>query len=275
VRVAEFRHASGVNIPIAKRIKGALGHAAGVAGVFARAFRSKTIIMAFHRVRDDMPQDGMTCGSVTFENFCGFFRTHFRVVPLSEQVAGCSAGKDMGGTLSITLDDGYRDNFEVAAPILRKMSLPAAFFVTTGFIGTRTVAPWDRDLVRQPGWMDWDQVRSLAAQGFEIGCHTDTHVDMGTADAETVRAELEASRRKLQEQLSMPTRLFAYPFGGRNNICERSLMLVREAGFVCCLSCFGGSNPPSASPFNLGRIAWGTGFVSPDQFGFDLLIGRI
>jgi peptidoglycan/xylan/chitin deacetylase (PgdA/CDA1 family) len=261
--------------PIAKRVKGAVGRAAGFAGVFARGFRSEMIIVAFHRIRDDMPEDGLTCGSAKFEKFCEFFRNHFQVVPLSEQVAGCSAGKDMGGTLSITLDDGYRDNFEVAAPILRRMGLPATFFVTTGFIGTPTVAPWDRDLVRQPGWMDWDQLRALASQGFEIGCHTDTHIDMGTADAQTVRAELEVSQRKLQEQLGKPARLFAYPFGGPNNICERSVELVREAGFVCCVASFGGANVPTASPFDLTRITIGQGLVTPDQFGFDLLTGRI
>lgn len=243
--------------------------------MFARAFGSKTIIVAFHRVNDDMPEDGLTCGSAKFEKFCEFFRSYFTVVPLSEQVAGSAAGKDMGGTLSITLDDGYRDNFEVAAPILRRLGLPATFFVTTGFIGTHTVAPWDRHLVRQPGWMDWDQLRALASQGFEIGCHTDTHIDMGTADAETVRAELESSARKLQGQLGKSVRLFAYPFGGPDNICERSLQLVREAGFDCCLSCLGGSNSPSTNPFALTRIGMGLGLVTPEQFGFDLLIGRI
>lgn len=264
-----------MNIPIAKRIKGAVGHAAGAAGVFARAFRSRMIIVAFHRIRDDMPEDGLTCGSTKFENFCEFFRRHFSVISLSEQVAGSRAGKDMGGTLSITLDDGYRDNYEVAAPILRKLGLPAAFFVTTGFVGTQTIAPWDRELSRQPGWMDWDQVRSLAAQGFEIGNHTDTHIDMGIADAHTVRAELAVSSRKLHEQLGQPMRLFAYPFGGPDNICGRSLELVREAGFDCCVSCLGGTNARRSSPFNLNRIAMGQGLVSPDQFGFDLLIGRV
>ena len=62
------------------------------------------------------------------------------------------------------------------------------------------------------------------------------------------------SKRKLHEQLGRPVRLFAYPFGGRNNITERSLELVRQAGFVCCVSCFGGVNAPTASPFDLHRI---------------------
>src|ERR1700693_3674727 len=121
--------------PIAKRVKGAIGHAAGFAGVFARGFRSKMVIVAFHRVNDGMPEDGLTCSSAKFEKFCRFFRSHFRVIPLWEQVAGRDGTQALGGTLSITLDDGYRDNFEVAAPILRKLDLPATFFVTTGFIG--------------------------------------------------------------------------------------------------------------------------------------------
>ena len=261
--------------PIAKRAKGAIGRVAARGGVFAWDFRSKMIIVTFHRINDDLPEDGLTSSSAKFARFCEFFRTHFRVIPLSEQVAGCTAANDMGGTLSITFDDGYRDNAEVAAPILRKLGLPATFFVSTGFIGTRTVAPWDRELPRQPGWMDWDQIRSLVSQGFEIGCHTDSHIDLGTADAQTARAELEVSKRKLNEQLGRPVRLFAYPFGGRENITERSLELVREAGFVCCASCCGGVNAPTASPFDLNRITIGQGFATPDQFGFDVLIGRV
>jgi len=221
--------------PIAKRVKGAIGHAAGFAGVFARGFRSKMVIVAFHRVNDGMPEDGLTCSSAKFEKFCRFFRTHFRVIPLWEQVAGRDGTQALGGTLSITLDDGYRDNFEVAAPILRKLDLPATFFVTT--------------------------------QGFEIGGHTDTHVDLGTADVRTVQAELEASQRKLREQLGKPGRLFAHPFGGPNNITAQSLQLVREAAFVCSVACFGGVNVAAADPFSLNRITIGQGFVTPDQFG--------
>jgi peptidoglycan/xylan/chitin deacetylase (PgdA/CDA1 family) len=265
----------GMRTPIRKKIKGAIGRVAGSTGVLARRFRSKMIIVAFHRVSDALPEDGLTHSSAKFEKYCEFFRTHFKVISLLEQVAGCNGPNDLGGTLSITLDDGYRDNFEVAAPILRQLNLPATFFVTTGFIGTQIVAPWDRHLVRQPGWMDWNQVRSLATQGFEIGCHTNSHIDLGTADAETAWSELEVSKRKLHEQLGRPVQLFAYPFGGRNNISERSLKLVREAGFICCLSCFGGVNSSTVSPFELNRIPIARGFGDPDQFGFDLTFGRV
>jgi peptidoglycan/xylan/chitin deacetylase (PgdA/CDA1 family) len=264
-----------MNTPIAKRAKGVLGRAAALAGVYARDFRSKMIIVTFHRINDDLPQDGLTSSSAKFAAFCEFFRRHFKVVPLSQQVSGCGAANETGGTLSITFDDGYRDNAEVAAPILRRLGLPATFFVTTGFIGTQTVAPWDHELPRRPGWMDWDQVRSLVSQGFEIGSHTDSHIDLGTANVETARSELEISKQKLHQQLGRPVRLFAYPFGGRNNISERSLELVRQAGYACCLSAFGGANAPTASPFDLHRIVIGQGFITPNQFGLDLLLGRV
>ena len=259
-----------------KKIKEAVGRLAGLTGFLEHRFRSKIVIVMFHRVDDASPDNHLVHSSSKFEEYCEFFRKHFRVVPLSEQVAACNAGNaaDLGGTLSITLDDGYRDNFEVAAPILRRLNLPATFFVVTGFVGTQTVAPWDRHLLRQPGWMDWDQLRTLASQGFEIGCHSDSHLDLGTADPVTVRADLQLSKRKLEEQLGRPAQLFAYPFGGPDNISDVSLKLVRETGFRCCLSAYGGANALSANPFNLKRIVIARGFETANQFAFDMVFGR-
>lgn len=263
-----------MRIPTRKRIKDMLGRAAEAAGMYAHQFRSKMVVVVFHRVNDRMAEDGITCSSRRFEQFCQFFIEHFRVVPLAEQVAGCREWRDMGGTLSITFDDGYRDNFEVAAPILRRLRLPATFFVTTAFIGTDIAPPWDRHLAERPGWMDWNQLRSLRDLGFDIGAHTDSHVDLGTADPELVRTELITCREKLQCELGTPPRLFAYPFGGRKNISPTSLRLVREAGFECCLSACGGANPPVADPFALNRISINEWFATPHQLGFELVARR-
>lgn len=256
-------------------MKNILGHVAGVGGLYARTFRSKMTIVTFHRVTDSLPEDGLTCNSEKFATFCDFFRSYFRVLSLSEQVAGCRAGADLGGTLSITFDDGYLNNFEEAAPILKRAGLPATFFVTTGFIGSRTIAPWDRALPRQPGWMNWDQVRTLVSMGFEVGNHTATHLNMGVADAERVRSELVLSSRRLSEELGQPSRLFAYPFGGRAHISATALRLVQEAGFSCCASSCGSLNGITPDPFHLNRVSIAGWFKTPHQFGFEYVAGKL
>ncbi|MDA8347692.1 MAG: polysaccharide deacetylase family protein [Pseudomonadota bacterium] len=263
-----------MNMTVKQKLKDRLGRAAEMAGLLRRDLRSKMVVVTFHRVNDWMEQDGITCGSAKFEAFCNFFRTHFQIVRLSEQVAGCRAGRFMGGTLSITFDDGYRDNFEVAAPILRRLGLPAAFFVTTGFLGTDYIPPWDRHLARQPGWMSWDQVRALRDQDFEIGAHTDLHVNLAAMEPSAIRTELTRCRTKFKQELGELPALFAYPFGGQENISTCSIELVREVGFQCCLGAFGGVNRSGADPFHLNRISIGGWYATPHQFALEVLLRR-
>lgn len=259
---------------LAKGLKTILGRAADVTGISARNFGSVTTIVAFHRVNDQLPDDGLTCSSAKFESFCHFFQGHFRVVPLSEMVADSRAGRSTAGTLAITFDDGYLDNHEIAAPILRKLGLPATFFVATGFVGSSIVPPWDQELLTRQGWMNWDHVRSLASQGFEIGCHSDTHLDLAQATPEEIRNDLCASQAKIANELGTEARLFAYPFGGLEHISESSRQMVRELGFDCCVSCHGGTNPPIPDPYNLKRIGIAEWFSNPYQFGFELATGK-
>jgi peptidoglycan/xylan/chitin deacetylase (PgdA/CDA1 family) len=271
--VISFTDSAVVMLDTKKLIKTVIGRVSGMAGAYKRAFGSAMVVVSFHRVNDDIPEDGLTCSSEKFEAFCRFFRNHTRLVSLAEQVADCQAGRDARGTLSITFDDGYLDNYQVAAPILRKLGMPATFFVTTGFVGSEVIAPWDVDLPRQPGWMSWDNVRALAAQGFDIGAHTDTHIDMGISTEECVRAELQTSKDRIFQELGISASLFAYPFGDQCHISESARQLVRDLGFSCCVSSYGGVNSLAADPFFLKRIAIGEWFATPDQFGFELLTG--
>lgn len=58
----------------------------------------------------------------------------FNVIPLAEAVRGLREGGLPHGALSITFDDGYADNQQVAVPVLNKLGLPATFFVASGFL---------------------------------------------------------------------------------------------------------------------------------------------
>jgi peptidoglycan/xylan/chitin deacetylase (PgdA/CDA1 family) len=264
-----------MNTIFKKEIKTALGWAADAIGISARRNAAALTIVAFHRVNDEIPEDGVTCSAAKFEDFCRYFSARFNVITLREQIAGSRLGQDMGGSLSITFDDGYLDNFHVAAPILQKYRLPATFFVTTAYLGTSFVAPWDATLpTAATRWMDWTHVRWLASRGFEIGSHSDTHLNMGTSNSKDIRNDLLASKEKLVREVGVTAQLFAYPFGGKKDISEVARAIVQDLGFECCASCHGGINSPSADPYRLNRIGIAEWFATPQQFGLELLLGK-
>jgi len=257
-----------------KSVKCVLGHALQMSRLDRHRIESTLNIAAFHRIDDDIAPDPLTCSSEQFERFCEYFKDNFKVVPLAHQVAACHSGRPMGGTISITFDDGYLDNYTVALPILERLKLTATFFVVSEFIGSRYVPAWDRHLTRHPGWMHWSQVRSLVRRGFDVGGHTATHIDMGRASEATIAEELASSKLKLEEELGREIQLFAYPFGGPDNINDAARTLVEEAGFQCCLSCHSGTNACVADPYKLQRLPISTWYATPMQMTAELVLSE-
>ena len=232
------------------------------------------VIVAFHRVNDLLPEDGLTVSSHKFDKFCRFFRKYFDVVTLDDFVTRLESGDGLAGSLAITFDDGYLDNFEVAAPILGKYSLPATFFVVTGFLGSAIVPEWNARLPRQPGWMTWDQVGQLSREGFDIAAHTRTHVDLGKVNGTTAATEILGARDDLFRALGRVSQHFAYPYGQRSHLLEGNRRLIQDAGFRSCMSCHGGLAPAGTDPFRLQRVPISAWFRNPSQWAFEVLSGR-
>jgi len=232
-------------------------------------------VAVFHRVDDRYPENPVTCTSRGFEEFCAFFARHFTVVPLGELVERLATGRDVGGLLAITFDDGYLDNREVAAPILSRRGLPATFFVATDFIGSSQVPWWDAEAGIPSRWMSWDDVRGLATDGFEIGSHTVHHADLGKVRGADARRELTESKRRLESELHRGVTLFAYPYGGREHFDESNRPLVRQEGYSCCVSAFGGSVPSGTDPFRMRRTPVSPWHLTPYQFGFETILAHL
>ena len=77
--------------------KSVLGWAAGVGDRYVTELRSKAVVVAFHRIDDQVVDDPIGCTPQRFERFCRFFGRHFQVVPLSQLLADAAAGRDVGG----------------------------------------------------------------------------------------------------------------------------------------------------------------------------------
>jgi peptidoglycan/xylan/chitin deacetylase (PgdA/CDA1 family) len=256
---------------VANNLKTIIGYALYATPWPRFVFRNKYLITAFHRVNDTTVGDGITCAPENFRRICKWMAKKFRVVPLSEQIEAIERGKILSNTASITFDDGYLDNYEIAAPILRELRLPATFFVSTDLLDSDFVPAWDAQAGIATRWMTWSHVRGLAKQGFDVESHTCTHIDLGTADHESAQAELSGSLAKLNSVLGKRQRMFAYPFGGMHNITDSTRQLVRDATYRCCLSCHGGINTTTTSPFSLCRMPVNEEYHSAEQFGLELL----
>ena len=256
-------------------IKQLLGRTIFASGLDGVLLRNAAIVVVFHRVQEAAdPEDGLTLTVSMFERHCRFFRSHFRVVSLREIVEKLERGEPLRRELAITFDDGYRDNFDHAAPVLEKLSLPATFFVVTEWMGTDVVPWWDDERGTRHPWMSWEQVRTLRGKGFDIGAHTRTHADLGKVSGAEAQDEIIGARRELEKQVDAPADLFAYPYGGTHQLSEANRALVQAAGFRCCCSSVGGVNSVGDSPFHLQRVPVTYWHRSPQQFGFEVALGR-
>jgi peptidoglycan/xylan/chitin deacetylase (PgdA/CDA1 family) len=101
-------------------------------------------ILAFHKVSPDPHPFFEPVHPDIFDQQMEFLSRHYRVMPLMELVERNRIGDVPDRAVAITFDDGYRDNYDFAFPILRKYRLPATIFVSTGVIETGELLWHDR-----------------------------------------------------------------------------------------------------------------------------------
>lgn len=92
-------------------------------------------VLAYHRVLAE--RDPLLSGepsAAEFEHRMRWVKANFDVLPLGEAVRALRKDRLPKRALCITFDDGYADNYRIALPILRRLGLPATFFVATGFL---------------------------------------------------------------------------------------------------------------------------------------------
>jgi peptidoglycan/xylan/chitin deacetylase (PgdA/CDA1 family) len=157
-------------------------------------------------------------------------------------------------TVVITFDDGYKDNLLNAVPILKKYNIPATFFITSGYINTDNTLSWDKKSVVKHPLMTWDEVRELVRMGFDIGAHTVNHINLGEASLDTARKEITRCKSHIEMEIDKEINTFAFPFGKRNCIRDEVIKIIKEVGFDCCCSAYGGKVTKDTDLYNLYRI---------------------
>ena len=110
-----------------------LAHQSGFFAPFRFLNRHKLLILMYHRFTNE-PGSFSTLAS-DFESHLKYLRQRYRVVSLTDAIQKLTSGDQVEpGTAVITIDDGYRDAYQVALPLLKKYDIPATIFVVTDFM---------------------------------------------------------------------------------------------------------------------------------------------
>ena len=156
----------------------------------------------------------------------------FRVVPFERLVADLGAGRPLPRrAVAITIDDGYTDNLEIAAPILRRHRFAATIFLVSRRLGGENDWSEEGAVAGRP-LVSLEQVAELAAIGageIRFGAHTRTHQMLTRTSDESLAAEVGGSRTDLEADLGAAVETLAYPYG---DFDQRVAAATAAAGFL-------------------------------------------
>jgi peptidoglycan/xylan/chitin deacetylase (PgdA/CDA1 family) len=192
---------------------------------------SDLLMLCYHAVSPRWPAD-LSVTPAALEAQLGLLAARgYGSARFSDAVAGTRSKR----TVVITFDDNYRSVLQLAKPILDRHGYVGTLFVPTDWP--------DRDEpMRWPGidqWLgtphepelhslDWQELRDLQGEGWEIGSHTCSHPHLPEIDDAQLERELGQSRARLEDELGSPCTSLAYPYGAIDDRVEEA---TRAAGY--------------------------------------------
>jgi peptidoglycan/xylan/chitin deacetylase (PgdA/CDA1 family) len=186
-------------------------------------------ILCYHNL-GDQAKGRMVMAASTFREQMQYLKAKgYHVISLREFVEFTRLGRQLPQrSVVLTFDDGYKSFRQLAYPVLKELGFPATLFVYTDYVGAGRNA------------LSWQDLRALAAEGFDVQAHSKTHGDLrriaGEPDAQYQRrmqAELAQPQEQFQKNLGRRADIIAFPYGSWD---ESLLGRAIEHGYVAGFS---------------------------------------
>jgi peptidoglycan/xylan/chitin deacetylase (PgdA/CDA1 family) len=184
----------------------------------------------------------------TFRRLLTELRETHTFVTYSEAVGRVLSGAIDRPYAALSFDDGFASNLRTAG-LLADLDIPACFFVTTGFIGTRTLAEAHSFFgysqgIDEPA-MTWADLERLKEHGHEVGNHTVRHRRVSDLSTDRMAEEIGTAAEALRSRLGGVDH-FAWPFGRWFHFTPDAVRVVFETGHRTCASAERGAHPAVA-----------------------------
>ena len=119
-------------------------------------------------------------------------------------------------------DDGYKDNYTNAYPIIKEEGIKATFFLVS-------------NMISHENRMTYPEIQEMLDNGMAIGSHTANHAELDKMSAEEVRSELNDSKYTLEKAFGVKVNSVAYPCGGANEVVVQETGKLYDIAFTASM----------------------------------------
>ena len=213
-------------------------------------------VIMYHRVINNPENEGVH-GTYIYEHI---FREHMQY--LKDKNYNVITFKDLDKIgwrnrfekdkkyIFITFDDGYKDNYDLAFPILKEFGFKATIFL----MGSSTYNEWDVNASGEKEFplMSVEMIKEMQDYGIEFGAHTFNHPKLNTLSNEEIEHQIVDVKKPLEEKIGKEIITFAYPYGILNDYAKE---MAKKAGYTFALATDSGSVCLSDDLYQIRRIA--------------------